>query len=451
MKKTAFLFVCVFAFLAGAIAFAQDEKSSNIAELDGMLDKEGKIFETKADDFITKDRRIFFKWNSAQKENARAPAYKNTPDMKLFGFRVWECLVRFKDGQLSKFCYYLYNRGDAGSITNERFKIMLKEIKAKVGEWTGAEGGQIRKKKVNRNIAYSQSWTNDEFVFALKWSSSGKRSASRPEYIKLVVSKFDADVKKGKSGRVKVAQKEDLKANIIKNEQGDVYIKDIPMVDQGAKGYCAVATTERILRYYGLDVDQHQIAQLADSSASGGTSRLEMLKALKKAGTKFRIKIKELQDDNSFDSWGNFKKFIKKYNKFAKKADVTQFNPKQAVSGNKYSPNVFVQSVDYEFYKKTKLTDKGGFKRFKKNIHKFIGMGVPLAWSLMTGVYKDPSIPQQSISGHMRLIIGYNDKEGEIIFSDSWGAKHAFKKMKYEDAWTITTGTLYFLPRKNRR
>ena len=30
--------------------------------------------------------------------------------------------------------------------------------------------------------------------------------------------------------------------------------------------------------------------------------------------------------------------------------------------------------------------------------------------------------------GHMRLIIGYNDKEQKIIFSDSWGADMNFKK-----------------------
>ena len=28
---------------------------------------------------------------------------------------------------------------------------------------------------------------------------------------------------------------------------GDVYIQDVPMVDQGQKGYCAVACTERVV------------------------------------------------------------------------------------------------------------------------------------------------------------------------------------------------------------
>ncbi|MFR4224380.1 MAG: hypothetical protein ACLT38_12745 [Akkermansia sp.] len=38
-------------------------------------------------------------------------------------------------------------------------------------------------------------------------------------------------------------------------------IQDIPMVDQGQKGYCVVATAARIFAYYGMDyVDQHELA-----------------------------------------------------------------------------------------------------------------------------------------------------------------------------------------------
>ncbi|MEQ1748666.1 MAG: hypothetical protein ABL974_04550 [Prosthecobacter sp.] len=44
------------------------------------------------------------------------------------------------------------------------------------------------------------------------------------------------------------------------------------MVDQGPKGYCAVATAERVFTYYDIPVDQHEMAQEADTGSGGGTS-----------------------------------------------------------------------------------------------------------------------------------------------------------------------------------
>lgn len=64
------------------------------------------------------------------------------------------------------------------------------------------------------------------------------------------------------------------------NGDGDVVIPDGPMVDHGPKGYCAVATTERMMRYYGMDVDQHEIAQLAGSQAKAGTNPQNMMEEL---------------------------------------------------------------------------------------------------------------------------------------------------------------------------
>ena len=40
----------------------------------------------------------------------------------------------------------------------------------------------------------------------------------------------------------------------------------------------------------------------------------------------------------------------------------------------------------------------------------------------------------------MRTLIGYNTKTDEVIFSDSWGAGHEFKKMKGRDACAATLG-----------
>jgi hypothetical protein len=46
----------------------------------------------------------------------------------------------------------------------------------------------------------------------------------------------------------------------------------------------------------------------------------------------------------------------------------------------------------------------------------------------------------------MRLIIGYNDKTREIVYTDTWGAGHEYKRMSVENAWTITDAALYLKP-----
>jgi hypothetical protein len=63
---------------------------------------------------------------------------------------------------------------------------------------------------------------------------------------------------------------------------GDVKLKDLPMASQGEKGYCVVASVERVLRYYGTTVDQHELAQVANSDAIAGTSMDAMLASLKR-------------------------------------------------------------------------------------------------------------------------------------------------------------------------
>jgi hypothetical protein len=46
----------------------------------------------------------------------------------------------------------------------------------------------------------------------------------------------------------------------------------------------------------------------------------------------------------------------------------------------------------------------------------------------------------------MRLITGYNNKTGEIIYSDSWGARHSMKRMPADNAFAMTTGLYYMEP-----
>ena len=69
------------------------------------------------------------------------------------------------------------------------------------------------------------------------------------------------------------------------------------MIDQGKKGYCAAATLARVLQYYGYVVDQHALAELAETEgqASECTRRYaqeNIIRAMQRVcnGTPFKLK-----------------------------------------------------------------------------------------------------------------------------------------------------------------
>ena len=71
---------------------------------------------------------------------------------------------------------------------------------------------------------------------------------------------------------------------MMRKDNGDVVIDGVPMVDQGQKGYCAVATVERLARYFGLEVDQHEMAQVANTHSDALTNCCLQILQAQRAG-----------------------------------------------------------------------------------------------------------------------------------------------------------------------
>jgi hypothetical protein len=165
-----------------------------------------------------------------------------------------------------------------------------------------------------------------------------------------------------------------------------------------------VATTQRLLEYYGIPADQHQIAQVAGSDAKTGTNSLSMSEALGKIDYRFktRFKIHAMGYENR----------------------LVQVNEREMTVGRD-----FPQS------------------QFEKVIQKSIDDGVPLLWGLTLGEYpEEPPISKQQSGGHMRMIIGYNNSTRRVIFTDSWGAGHEMKRMAYDDAYHASNGLFTMTP-----
>jgi hypothetical protein len=283
-------------------------------------------------------------------------------------------------------------------------------------------------------------WVKGPHQVIAEWSYSELSSTSRqPEFIRVRVEPFDqardprsalattaAAMSAERKGTLTLAE---LRRNVAKEANGDVLIPSVPMVDQGPKGYCAVATAERILSYYGLETDQHVMAQLAQSSAEGGTSIQGMMAGLQTLGPKLGCRVRE----QIALRVGDLEALSKRYDREAAK----QGKPPSAWTPPMIDIGRFYESMDKGILLDLRARDADA-KRLPARVKESIDKGIPLTWGVMLGlVPEQPPLPQTA-GGHLRLIIGYNQRTGELLYTDSWGPGHELKRMPFGSAWGIT-------------
>lgn len=379
-------------------------------------------------------------------------------------FPVYEARIFFGGKTIRRVELSLYNKGDAaehpGQIEFEKF---VKEVRARFGEALGRPemDGGVTKPKPNYAIRRVR-WTGQSPAVQLEWAYveehrvSGRFVPYGAEFIRVVmVPRTDSAARDraaltGESLLVKAKTTGQLRKNVQRNAEGDVWIEPIPMVDQGQKGYCAAASAERILRYFGLEVDQHQIAQLADTSAKGGTTLQGMAQAIANVGKHYQLDRKDLiqiEDGKNFLK-SDLLKQIAQYNTIAKKAGEPSVDWRaHALSGSVDIQGIWAE-MDPQILLKSRLRRKQEYGAFLRNVKRYVDMGIPLLWSCVVGIYPEtPELRQKGAFGHMRLIIGYNSRTRELIYSDSWGVGHARKRMPQDNAWAMTRGLIVVKPR----
>ena len=312
-------------------------------------------------------------------------------------------------------------------------------------------------------VQKSQTWPKTDIptVATLTWNyaQEGRKDETfNAGFIRLTV---DGPSRLASGGRKAVGNgseakgaKKSIAGNVTRDTNGDVFIDNVPMVDQGQKGYCAAATSERVLRYYGVEVDEHEIAQAAGTTADGGTSTLEMKNSVQTIGRHYKLGTVVTYGDfekSTAERCESVAKEVANYNKTAKKlkrreiADDVYITRRGSVIV--YNPIAADAAMDPEVLREMKVNgpQKSKFTKFMKDIRQQVEKGIPLFWGVTLGTYQESDIPQ-SKGGHMRLIIGYNDKTKEVIYSDSWGAGHERKRMPAEWAWTISHCLMYMKP-----
>lgn len=365
-----------------------------------------------------------FEWLSDKQDAMRADAGR----WSLFGEKVGEIVMRGDTAKLATVTVSIYNRGDDGEISPKELESRFDSWKKRIGDGL-KNPGEVYSQRSAVNLK-GWMWKTDKAAWLLESSVSRGPNGQTAEFIRLRLASLETA-----GTKAQVARRGTLTERVIRKDNGDVYIDGMPMVDQGQKGYCAVATAERVARYYGLDVDQHEMAQLAQTGENG-TSLSQMEEALKRVTGRLHVSTTKRFD---YDV-NQYNEDIRDYNSAAKRADAPKYEP----DPNLIDPSSLLRAVKPEVYLAAKIK-QSGFKRFNARIEEYIEKGIPVVWSLQLGMFKEEGIPQTG-GGHMRLIIGYNKKTGDILYSDSWGAGHELKRMPAGQGWAMTMALFTMAP-----
>jgi len=367
--------------------------------------------------------------------------------LRFLDLRVWESLVQFESGRVSRVDVSFYNHGDAGALPAKAFTALLDQVGAKLSNWTGVAAAPLpdvlgpARAKVQR-----QAWVKPPTRLELEWSvtrphvQSGQQIEYRAEFIRLKVlpSAVSQAARMALPKPVIARTAITLKSHVQVTTNADVVIRDVPMVDQGDKGYCAAAVMARVMGYYGLDFDMHQAAQVAGTEAKGGTQGESLRDALKRIALKNNLHFLPLQHLDVYE----LQRLCTEYNRLAKPAH----KPKASLEEVDYHLDKLLDGMDAALLRQARTKRTNDLNKFKADVTKYVDLGIPLIWDVYLGLVKEEFLLPQERGGHLRLIIGYNKKSGDILYTDTWGPRHECKQMSLADALTMTFGLYVIKP-----
>jgi hypothetical protein len=354
---------------------------------------------------------LYFQWLDSDHKRARftRKPYSNvTAALSLLNGQVpiQEANLDFENGRLTRATLSLFNRGDSDPLTVPEFEKLIQNTGRSLGQLlattpkpqTSAPGAPIK--------TSGWLWTSPDTVALMEHNDINARAAkgasNQPEYLRLKLAPAqNRDWSLGAKtlgATSSIVTKASLLKNLRQTPEGATYIAGIPMVDQGDKGYCVVASCQRLFEFYQVPCDQHELAQLVGTTADGGTNSRLMEAGLNKIDSTYKTRFKAL-----------------------------------------ISPGMDRRD-----------RERLDTARFAKMIQTSIDEGIPLLWTLQLGRAEEIpplSTTGQVTGGHMRLIIGYDPKTSQVLFTDSWGAGHELKRMSLAGAYTSTDGLYTLTPR----
>jgi hypothetical protein len=175
-----------------------------------------------------------------------------------------------------------------------------------------------------------------------------------------------------------------LQENIHTADNGDVSLHNVPMVDQGDKGYCGVASAERVLRYFSIPLDSHQLANLMETDKFGGTQLKDFEVIM------HQIAHRHKRDFDKFASGVGIRNVAKYIDRGVPLMWGVYLTPEfEKIVAKRQPRRDQATAADWA---ETVSSERRNTRRIKPKLN----------------------------GGHLRLIVGYNAETREIAFSDSW-------------------------------
>ncbi len=340
-------------------------------------------------------------------------SYRKYPDaaVRILGARPYSLALYGEGGNVSRVSMIFANKGDsvpsdlvAGEArpTKKNAKGFVEAIRADARSIESTLTALLGPAGTDR---FGQGRETRESVKRWDWMGHAiLLAAPREEYVAVRVLPSDVADAGGRSRIPDATLRERVAARVQKRPNGDVILTDIPMVDQGPKGYCVPATWERALRYMGVPADMYVLAMAADTGVGGGTSVAAIVAGAKEAVTRGG---RRLENNRGKVSIREVRKAIDRG---------------LPIMWTMYS----MDGLNSEITRRTA-------ERMSSD---------PAQWNERLGGARKAArkIATDPDQGHMCMIIGYNEATDEIAVSDSWGPAFAERWMTVEEADAVSQG-----------
>lgn len=250
-----------------------------------------------------------------------------------------------------------------------------------------------------------------------RWDWNGHSlllSSEDGEYVSLSIVPLEIAAGEGRTAKVAdTALKQRLREDVVRETNGDVYLGQVPMVDQGPKGYCVPATFERAMRTMGLEADMYLLAMVGETAMGGGTSVERLLENIR---SQVRSKGRRTKDES-----------VKKLRIRDVKRYIDEGVP---VMWTMRSLPEYNKVANEDTRARTSITDW-------------------TAWGAKITADTAELVKQERIEAnhHICMIVGYNETTGELAVSDSWGARYERRWVPVQVAdWASSGGLFLILP-----
>ncbi|MBP5531046.1 MAG: C39 family peptidase [Lentisphaeria bacterium] len=307
----------------------------------------------------------------------------------VFGIQAAEIRIFAVDETIARVDIFLVNKGDS-AIGNKRGSDIRKELhraRSDLDKLLRENFGKPRKVFFGEGTLRRQmpAWTAGRYAFVVDYVDG--------EYLIVRIAPPEKLEDRRRSAETKPEPRESYVSNVSRSENGDVWIANVPMVDQGRKGYCVPATVERLLRYFGVDgVDMHKLAEKYKTGVGGSTRADRMAQGSRKLLADHGLKMRSVGS-------------------LTRRTVVKQVDRGIPVVWFHYSTEAFRKRIEYSLNSRRRASPEG--------------------WKKILAGQK--RIRRRNEDAHVALIIGYNRDTDEFAVSNSWGDRYRIAWVRYAD------------------